>query len=90
VALYSNSPPVVDDLLNELEKKTRVPKSTIQLIFKGQKMHHDLSAKLSKFGIFSGNKLQMVGERVLFESFYFEGSSSSKNSIFSLSNIFAK
>ena len=65
MALYTNSPATVDDLLNELEKKTRVPKSTIQLIFKGQKLHNDRSVMLSKFGIFSGNKLQMVGEKVI-------------------------
>ena len=47
-----------------MEKKTRVPKNNIQLIFKGQKLHSDPSTEISKFGIFSGNKLQMVGERV--------------------------
>ncbi len=69
VALYSNTPPNVNDLLNELEKKTRVPKSSIQLIFKGQKLHNELNSPLSQFGIFSGNKLQMVGERVSFFKF---------------------
>lgn len=52
--------------MNELEKKTRVPKSSIQLIFKGQKLHATPNASLSQFGIFNGNKLQMVGERVRF------------------------
>lgn len=69
-AIYSNSPPIVEDLLNELEKKTRVPKSSIQLIFKGQKLHNMPDAQLGQFGIFSGNKLQMVGEKVYYKHIF--------------------
>lgn len=64
ISLYSQNPPKVGELINELEKKTRVPYSTIQLVFKGQKLHLQPDQSLEKFGIFSGNKLQMIGERV--------------------------
>ncbi len=52
------------ELLNELEKKTRVPLSSIQLIFKGQKLHFNPNAPLVQFGIFSGSRLLMVGEKL--------------------------
>jgi hypothetical protein len=64
INIYSQSPPTVADLLDELEKKTRVPKSGIQIIFKGQKLHVNSKAALSQFGIFSGSRLLMVGQRV--------------------------
>lgn len=64
IALYSSNPPTVGELISELEKKTRVPYSTIQLVFKGQRLHLHPEQSLEKFGIFSGNKLQMIGEKV--------------------------
>ena len=62
--MYNREPPTVDELIIELERKTRVPKSHIQLLFKGQKLHSCGSKTLAQFGIFSGNKLLMLGERV--------------------------
>ncbi|CAF0857490.1 unnamed protein product [Brachionus calyciflorus] len=64
IPIYSDSPPTVGDLIKELEKKTRVPYSNIQIIFKGQRLHLQPEVALVKFGIFSGNKLQMIGERL--------------------------
>jgi hypothetical protein len=64
ISLYSNNPPTVGELLNELEKKTRVPLSSIQLIFKGQKLHFNSNAPLVQFGIFSGSRILMVGEKL--------------------------
>ena len=62
--MYSSTPPTVGELIDELEKKTRVPKTNIQIIFKGQKLHFNPSAALQQFGIFSGSRLLMVGEKV--------------------------
>ena len=64
IAIYSDNPPTVLDLLNECEKKTRVPKAFIQIIFKGQKLHTDSAALLCTFGIFNGSRILMVGEKV--------------------------
>ncbi len=64
VSLYKSEPPTVADLMDELEKKTRVPKNSIQLIFRGQKLHADPSVSLAKHGVFNGNRIFMVGERV--------------------------
>ncbi len=52
------------DLLFELEKKTRVPKSAIQVIFKGQRLHQNPEGILGSYGIFSGSCLLMVGEKL--------------------------
>lgn len=64
ISLYKHEPPTVTDLITELEKKTRVPFSMIQIIFKGQKLHHSPNKPLVQFGIFSGNKVLMIGEKV--------------------------
>lgn len=64
VSIYSHHPPTVDELLSELEKKTRVPKSRIQLIYKGQRLHLNRSETLKNFGIFTGSRILMVGEKL--------------------------
>lgn len=64
ISIYSSSKPIVNDLLDELEKKTRVPRSGIQLIFKGQKLHTNPKGVLEQFGIFSGNRILMIGEKL--------------------------
>ncbi len=63
--MYKNQQPRVSDLLEELEKKTRVPKKNIQLIFRGQKLHTDPEQALAKHGIFNGNRLLMIGKKVI-------------------------
>ena len=70
ISMYSSTPPTVGELIDELEKKTRVPKSNIQIIFKGQKLHFNPLAPLQQFGIFSGSRLLMVGEKVSFADYY--------------------
>ena len=62
--IKSNEPPTVNDLLEDLEKKTRIPLSNIQLIFKGQKLHLHRNVPLSQFGLFSGSRIVMVGEKL--------------------------
>lgn len=64
ISMYSENQPTVGELMKELERKTRVPYSKIQLLFKGQKLHLHSEQPLAKFAIFTGNKLQMIGERV--------------------------
>lgn len=64
ISIYKTDVPVVFDLMDELEKKTRVPKSQQQIIYKGQKLHQQPTAPLVKFGLFSGNRVLLVGERV--------------------------
>lgn len=71
ISLYSENQPLVGELIKELEKKTRVPYSKIQLVFKGQKLHLYPDQALAKFAIFTGNKLQMIGERVRKREFFF-------------------
>lgn len=65
ISIYSHTKPTVGGLIDELEKKTRVPKANIQLIFKGQKLHFSPDAPLGQFGIFSGSRILMVGEKVI-------------------------
>jgi hypothetical protein len=50
--------------MTELEKKTRVPWSNMQLIFKGQKLHVSPNAPLEQYGAFSGSRFTLVGEKV--------------------------
>ena len=64
VSLYKSDLPTVFDLMDELEKKTRVPKSHQQVIYKGQKLHQQPTQALSKFGIFNGNRILLVGDKV--------------------------
>ena len=64
ISMYSQTKPTVGELIEELEKKTRVPKTNIQLIYKGQKLHFSPDAPLTQFGIFSGSRILMVGEKV--------------------------
>jgi hypothetical protein len=49
-----------------LERKTRVPYRQIQLLFKGQKLHMNPNGPLAQFGIFSGSRVLMVGEKVTY------------------------
>jgi hypothetical protein len=65
VSIYKTELPTVFDLMDELEKKTRVPKSHQQVIYKGQKLHQQPTQPLSKFGIFNGNKILLVGDKVV-------------------------
>ncbi len=64
IGIYSENPPCVADLMRELEKKTRVPKTSIQIIFKGQRLHQNPDGILASYGIFSGSCLLMVGEKL--------------------------
>lgn len=64
ISLYKADLPTVFDLMEELEKKTRVPKSHQQILYKGQRLHQLPTHALSKFGIFNGNRLLLVGEKV--------------------------
>jgi hypothetical protein len=52
------------ELMQELEKKTRVPWSNMTLIYKGQKLHLSPLAALEQYGIFTGSRLLLVGEKV--------------------------
>ena len=49
--------------MHELEKKTRVPVRNIKLVFKGQVLL-DVSRALSAYGVFSGSKLVMIGDKL--------------------------
>lgn len=64
ISLYKNEEPIVLDLMEELEKKTRVPKSYQQLVFKGQKLNLNPQGVLTKYGLFSGSRLMLVGEKL--------------------------
>jgi hypothetical protein len=66
ISLFKANLPTVFDLMEELEKKTRVPKSHQQIIYKGQKLSQNPTQPLSKFGIFNGNRILLVGEKVGF------------------------
>jgi hypothetical protein len=52
--------------MTELEKKTRVPWSHMQLLFKGQKTHLSPNEPLQDFGAFSGSRFTLIGEKVGF------------------------
>jgi hypothetical protein len=62
--MYSNTPPKVQELIDELEKKTRVPKDSIRVMFKGQSLTSNNNLSLAEYGIFSGSRLVMVGDRL--------------------------
>ena len=62
--IYKTELPNVYDLMEELEKKTRVPISRQKLIFKGQILSLTPTVPLQKFGVFPGSRIQLIGERV--------------------------
>ncbi|UJR10134.1 hypothetical protein I4U23_014353 [Adineta vaga] len=64
IHLHLERPPVVRDLMMEVEKKARVTAHNQQLVFRGQRIHQTPDKELEKFGIFNGNHIMLIGEKL--------------------------
>ncbi|KAI3387552.1 hypothetical protein SNEBB_005314 [Seison nebaliae] len=62
IQIYSNHQALVEELMYEVENKTRVPMNEQRLIFRGQALHNHKKEMLSRFGIFSGNVIMLIGQ----------------------------
>ncbi|CAF3113522.1 unnamed protein product [Rotaria sp. Silwood2] len=50
--------------MEEVEKKARVTTVNQQLIFRGQRLHQNPDKELEKFGLFNGNRIMLIGEKL--------------------------
>ena len=83
IHLHLERPPLVRDLMEEVEKKARVTMMNQQLVFRGrdpkkftgddqlyfccfqgQRLHQTPSRELEAFGIFNGNHIMLIGQKV--------------------------
>jgi hypothetical protein len=82
IHLHMERPPLVRDLMEEVENKSRVTTINQQLLYRGkrnvclkssillfflllgQRLHQTPEKPLEKFGIFNGNRIILVGEKV--------------------------
>ncbi|CAF1216626.1 unnamed protein product [Adineta steineri] len=64
IHLHLERPPIVRDLMDEVEKKARVTAMNQQLIFRGQRLHQTPDKELEKFGIFNGNHVMLIGDKL--------------------------
>ncbi|CAF0970952.1 unnamed protein product [Rotaria sp. Silwood1] len=64
IHLHLERPPLVKDLMEEVEKKARVTTVNQQLIFRGQRLHQNPDTELEKFGLFNGNHIMLIGEKL--------------------------
>lgn len=69
IALKSEKEPTCNDLGKVLQDTFRVPIEEQLIYFRGQRLHHHNSSSgdrpLSRYGIFSGNTVTLVGHRDL-------------------------
>ncbi|CAF0739243.1 unnamed protein product [Didymodactylos carnosus] len=64
VHLHMEREPLVRDLQEELEKKARVMVANQKLMFRGQRLHQCPDTSLSSLGIFNGNQIILIGEKL--------------------------
>mgnify|MGYP002378928917 CR=1 FL=1 len=69
ILLKTRNEPTCRDLADELERVFRISMANQFVSFRGQRLHHRHQANydktLSKYGIFSGNSITLVGRRGL-------------------------
>ncbi|CAF2507059.1 unnamed protein product [Rotaria sp. Silwood2] len=64
IHLHMERPPLVRDLMEEVEKKARVTMMNQQLLYRGQRLHMTPDEPLETFGLFNGNRIILVGEKL--------------------------
>ncbi|CAF2973982.1 unnamed protein product [Rotaria socialis] len=64
IHIHMERPPLVRDLMEEVENKSHVTMPNQQLIFRGQRLHQNPDAELAKFGLFNGNRIMLIGEKL--------------------------
>lgn len=69
ILLKTTNEPTCRDLAYEIERVFRVPIGNQLVFYRGQRLHHrhrsNYDKNLSKYGIFSGNLITLVGRRGL-------------------------
>ena len=69
LVLKTEKEPTGEDLGKALEDLFRVPRNDQLVYFRGQRLHHHSSSNndrpLSRYGIFSGNTITLIGKRGL-------------------------
>jgi hypothetical protein len=64
IHLHMERSPLVKDLMEEVEKKARVTTMNQQLLYRGQRLHQTPDKPLEKFGLFNGNRIFLIGDKV--------------------------
>ncbi|CAF3888873.1 unnamed protein product [Rotaria sordida] len=64
IHLHMEHSPLVRDLMEEVEKKARVTMMNQQLLYRGQRLHMTPDEPLENFGLFNGNRIILVGEKL--------------------------
>jgi hypothetical protein len=69
VVLKTDKEPTCRDLANELQHLYRIPIEDQLIFYRGQRLHHrhqsNYDRSLTKYGIFSGNQVTLIGKRGL-------------------------
>ncbi|CAF0932453.1 unnamed protein product [Adineta steineri] len=64
VHFHMERPPLVRDLMEDLENKTHVPIMNQQVFYRGERLHETPNRSLEQYGIFNGNHINLVGEKL--------------------------
>ncbi|CAF1034832.1 unnamed protein product [Rotaria magnacalcarata] len=64
IHIHMERPPLVLDLMQEIENKARVPIMNQQLLYRGTRLHQTPDKPLEGFGLFNGNRIILVGEKL--------------------------
>ncbi|CAF1652847.1 unnamed protein product, partial [Adineta ricciae] len=62
IHFHMDRPPLVRDLMEQLQGKTHVTMVNQQVFYRGQRLHDSPNKPLDQFGIFNGNQINLVGE----------------------------
>ncbi|CAF1516983.1 unnamed protein product [Didymodactylos carnosus] len=65
VVLKTEKEPTSDDLSKSLQHNFRVPIDEQRIYYRGQRVHNDPTILLSKYGLFTGNTIKLIGNRGL-------------------------
>jgi hypothetical protein len=71
IVLKTSKEPTCGDLANTIQNAYRVPIEKQMIYFRGQPLHHSRPSNyertLSRYGLFSGNLIRLVGRRGLLQ-----------------------
>ncbi|UJR35903.1 hypothetical protein I4U23_028646 [Adineta vaga] len=64
IHFHMDRPPLVRDLMEQLQGKSHVTMVNQQVFYRGQRLHDSPNKPLDQFGIFNGNQIHLVGEKL--------------------------
>ncbi|CAF0781932.1 unnamed protein product [Didymodactylos carnosus] len=63
VVLKTQNEPTSDDLSRSLQHNFRIPIDEQRIYYRGQRLHNHPDYLLSRYGIFNGNTIKLIGKR---------------------------